>query len=104
MIITIIQLPFTTFISQYEISSPYKWSKKWEESWFLVELSFNFNQATHNCPSTTHVIEVRPGPYFIKVKIFLKSGFKKNWSSLSLGKFFKFQFLLTLMLILYTIP
>ena len=33
------------------------------------------------------------GPYFIKVKIFLKSGFKMNWSPLSLGKFFKFQFL-----------
>ena len=44
-----------------------------------------------------------PGPYFIKVKIFLKSGFKKNWSSLSLGEFFKFRFLLTLMQILYTI-
>ena len=42
-------------------------------------------------------------PYFIKVKIFLKSGFKKNWSSLSLGEFFKFQFLLTFMLILFTI-
>ena len=26
---------------------------------------------------------------FHKVKIFLKSGFKKNWSSLSLGKFLK---------------
>ena len=47
---------------------------------------------------------VYPGPYFIKVKIFLKSGFKKNWSSLSLGEFFKFQFFLTLMLILFTIP
>ena len=45
----------------------------------------------------------KPGPYFIKVKIFLTSGFKKNWSSLSLGEFFKFQFLLTLMLILFTI-
>ena len=27
--------------------------------------------------------------------------YKKNWSSLSLGEFFKFQFLLTLMLILF---
>ena len=31
------------------------------------------------------------GPYFIKVKIFLKSGFKKNWSSLSLGESLSFS-------------
>ena len=31
------------------------------------------------------------GPYFIKVKIFLKSGFKKNWSSLSLGECLSFS-------------
>ena len=34
-----------------------------------------------------------PGPYFIKVKIFLESGFKKNWASLSLGEFYKVTYL-----------
>ena len=46
---------------------------------------------------------IRPGPYFIKVKIFLKSGFKTNWSSYVLANSLNFEFLLTLMLILFTI-
>ena len=44
-----------------------------------------------------------PGPYFIKVKIFSKSGFKMNWSSYFLANSLNFEFLLTLMLILFTI-
>ena len=43
------------------------------------------------------------GPYFIKVKIFLKSGFKMNWSSYVLANSLNFEFLLTLMLILFTV-
>ena len=44
------------------------------------------------------------GPYFlIKVKIFLKSGFKMNWSSYVLANSLNFEFLLTLMQILFTI-
>ena len=44
-----------------------------------------------------------PGPYFIKVKIFLKSGFKMNWSSYVLANSLNFEFLLILMQILFTI-
>ena len=44
-----------------------------------------------------------PGPYFIKVKIFLKSGFKMNWSSYVLANSLNFEFLLTLMVILFFI-
>ena len=41
-------------------------------------------------------------PFFIKVKI-LKSGFKMNWSSYVLTNSLNFEFLLTLMLILFPI-
>ena len=46
---------------------------------------------------------MNPGPYFIKVKIFLKSGFEMNWSSYVLTSSLNFEFLLTLMRILFTI-
>ena len=39
----------------------------------------------------------------MEVKIFLKSGFKMNWSSYILVNSLNFEFLLTLMLILFTI-
>ena len=55
-------------------------------------------------PFTKHkFFRITPGPYFIKVKIFLKSGFKMNWSSYVLANTLNLEFLLTLMLILLTI-
>ena len=47
--------------------------------------------------------DMRPGPYFIKVKIFLKSGFKMNWSSFVLANSLNFEFLFNANFIYYFI-
>ena len=60
-------------------------------------------RAAHSYLKKSWVPPPPPGHYFIKVKIFLKSGFKMNWSSYVLVNFLNLEFLLTLMLILFTI-
>ena len=69
----------------------------------MFETAAQFKTKTLAQMTALYNLDTRSGPYFIKVKILLKSGFKMNWSSLSLGKFVKFQFLLTLMQIVFTI-